>query len=97
MLFNRALLLYCFIPVCILYYFLRFQFNIDSLVLLVYAVLQIFIFTVGISSFFSNFRLNRLDYIVLLGSLHAFYLLIYTYIKVPTVDTLLYHKDYIFQ
>ena len=90
-----------FIPVCVLYYFLRFQFNFDREILGIYLLLQgliaFLVFYTFTKENAGNFRLNVIDQLVLIVFCHSIYLLAFTLVRSPGIDSLLYSlKDYIF-
>lgn len=88
-----------FFFVSILYYFLRFQFHLDSEVLAIYGILQIIIFVSFILhlDIFINFKHSNLSKIVLIFFLHTCFLTILTSLKTFSTNAFLYSlKDYLF-
>lgn len=95
----RLYVLIGFVPLCILYYFARFQFDIDFIILSAYAVLQITIFLIVFFDFLrlSSRQLNSLDVAVLILLLHTLYLILFTLMRSPSIDAIQYAlKDYLF-
>lgn len=96
---EYTLIIIPFFLVSILYYFLRFQFDLDFFILSIYSILQILI--IGIVPFkvikTNNFKRSFIDSIMLFVSLHFIYLLIFTLLRNFSSNTLLYAiKDYFF-
>lgn len=94
-------ILRCFIFVNVLYYFLRFQFNLDVQVLAVYAVLQLIIMMFAVL-FFLNWAVKReqmelIDWLVLAITFQSLFLLLVTFFRKPELNSILYSiKDYVF-
>ena len=85
--------------ISILYYFLRFQFNLDQEILFIYAFLQILIFLLFILKInhFTNFKHSEISKILLIFFFHTIFLTILTTIKTLSIDAFLYSlKDYLF-
>lgn len=95
------LILLCFIPICVLYYFIRFQFGLDREVLAAYSIFQILILSavilVFVKWFFVRHRTNAIDWLLLILTLHALYLFVITVVRSPSYEAMLYSiKDFIF-
>ena len=88
-----------FFFISILYYFLRFQFNLDQEILFIYAFLQILIFLLFILKInhFTHFKHSEISKILLIFFFHTIFLTILTTIKTLSIDAFLYSlKDYLF-
>lgn len=98
----RMLTILCFIVISILYYFLRFQFDLDGAVISLYVILQTLICLVVVVSFFQRnavrvYLTGSIDRLLLFATFHAFYLLAVTIVRNPASEALFYSvKDFIF-
>ena len=95
------LLISFFLFINILYYFLRFQFNTDQEVLIIYTinlVLISFLALLNISNILAN--KDKINFIVLICLTLLFislYLLVITFFRSPQISTIFYSlKDFIF-
>ena len=96
--FHR-IIIEAFFVVAILYYFLRFQFNLDSEILFVYGSLQIVIvlFSTILILTKNKFTHSKVSKIVFVFLVHSIFLSLLTSFKTLSVDAFLYSfKDYLF-
>ena len=100
--FNyHLIILGVFVTVNTLYYFLRYQFNIDQLILMSYLTLQLYISLIALLSLI-NIGLGRkavgsIDLICLVLLFINLYLLVITFFRSPGLTSISYSlKDYLF-
>lgn len=88
-----------FFFISILYYFLRFQFNLDQEILFFYGFLQLVFFLLFMLklNYFVHFKHSPISKILLIFFFHSLFLTLLTTIKTLSLDAFLYSvKDYLF-